>query len=93
MNLNAMYKAVFSKLSIVDYIAGDTYASGDLVWWLDPTTKQLYLLRCVIPGNDNDPADARKDGAIDDNELKALGWVNENPKVNVLSSSVMNIVT
>jgi len=51
ISLAQMYKAVFSKMQIVDYISGDKYDSGDLVWYLDNASGYLYLLRCVVPQN------------------------------------------
>ena len=88
-----MYKAVFSRMPIVDYMSGSIHKSGDLVWYLDNETKDLYLLRCIIPDNDNDPSLAKTaSGALDDNQLKSIGWVNENPKLDILSSSVMQTV-
>lgn len=92
MSLNEMYRAVFSKMQIVNYTSEDLYDSGDLVWYLDNASGDLYLLRCVVPQNSNDPGTARVDGKLDDNELKALGWVNENPNLNILSSSVIDVV-
>lgn len=68
----------FAGFDIQEYKEGNSYDYGDLVW-LNVDDDQIYLIKCLLDGNVQDPrqalSDEFKDGSPD---FEKYGWKNQN---------------
>ena len=94
MQLEKLNKLIFSQLNISEYVKGNKYNAGDLVWYKD-SEKRTFLLRCIKQENTDEP----NTSAIEDEYTKygndvllRSGWENQNRHLTILDYDVMNLV-
>lgn len=81
--LHEFYKQMLSQLDIVDYTKGNSYPVGKLVWFQD-YDKKLYLLRCILPDNANEP---------NSKNFQRSGWEDKNPCLNILDYGIESLLS
>lgn len=90
IQLQELYKRVFDQLHINDWSASVKYNVGDIVWYAD--SGRLYLLKCILDGNMQEPA-IRFDGVNpSDLYLKVSGWENQNKYLTIFDYGIADFL-
>ena len=93
--LSELKKIIFAELNISEYIFGNAYNVGDLVWYKD-SNNVTYLLRCIQQGNSNVPdvsgISQQYFSKKGDELLIKSGWENQNKNLSILDYDIMNLV-
>lgn len=80
--LYGFYKKQFDGLRVTDYNYGVEYALGQLVWYKEPRTGRLYLLKSIIDKNIDEPV------MLDGEKFEKSGWTSEAKYLNILKYGI-----
>ena len=88
MALNELYQSVFGSKGISEYIEGEAYDFGHIVWCRKDNDKEghfLWLLRCTIQGNTLSPYKAFADekDSTGHYNFQKYGWEDLNEDIDV----------
>lgn len=95
IQLENIRKIIFSQMNISEYIYGNVYNVGDLIWFKDQRGI-TYLLRCIKQNNSTTPNTSELAGSrytkIGNEKLNKSGWENQNKNLTILDYDVMTLV-
>lgn len=92
MQVYELYKKILGSLHVHDWSKNDTYAAGDLVWYV--FNGRLFLLKCIIPDNAQTPyIKVMSTGKINNNALRASGWDDQNQYLTVLDYGIEQLLS
>lgn len=93
--LSEIKKMIFAELNISEYVYGNAYNVGDLVWYKDQNNV-TYLLRCIRQENSEVPdvshVNQQHYSKKGDELLIQSGWENQNKNLSILDYDIIDLV-
>ena len=90
--LDKMANSILGSFNIKQWIGGNRYAYGDLVWYSGPNNDSLYLLRSIEDQNEKVPDIKLVNGRLDNDALNQSGWNDQNRYMTLIELGLESLV-